>query len=359
MHPEPRKKILVTPLNYGLGYATRCIPIIEALENQDFEPIIASDGAALQLLKKEFPHLTALPLPAYQPEYTNKDAFLGLKTLFQLAGMFRAISREQRAVKQLVAEHNIHGIVADTRLGAYCKGIPSVFITHHVNVLCGNATEIASRMHRRFFKNFTQCWVPDVKNSPNLSGKMGHTEEIIPNLKYIGTLSRLHKINAEEKKYDLAVILSGAEPYRTQLEEKLSTELEKFDGTVVVIRGVMENAQHISYNGHITTYNYMDSAGLEETLNRSELILCRPGYSNIMDLAKLCKKAFFIPTPDSEEQEYLAKRLKKANLAPSAKQHNFKISDLEKAKMYKGLRDINGLGKWKDLFSLFEGKGEL
>jgi len=353
---EPRKKILVAPLNFGLGHATRCIPIIEALENHGYEPIIASNGASLHLLQKEFPHLASAELPHYQPEHTKKDALINPKSLPQLLRMFSAIRRERRAVSQLVAQYNISGIISDTRLGAYHPGLPAVLITHQVNVLCGNTSGLASRINRVYFKKFTQCWVPDVKDSPNLSGKMGHTEESIPNLKYIGTLSRLHKTNAESRLYDLAVLLSGPEPYRTQLEQRIMEELQGYEGTAVVIRGLIQDGQHVSHNGNITTYNYMDSAGLEETLNRSELVLCRPGYSNIMDLAKLCKKAFFIPVPGSAEQEYLARKLKKATLAPYAKQDSFRIRDLEKAPLCKGLRDINGLGKWKDLFSLFEGK---
>lgn len=351
---EPRKKILVAPLNFGLGHATRCIPIIEALENHGYEPVIASDGAALRLLKKEFPHVKTATLPAYQPEHTKKDAFLNIRALYQMVQMLRSIKKEEKVVKQLVKELGISGIISDNRIGACCKGVPSAFITHQVRVLSGNTSALASRMHRLAFSKFSQCWIPDVKLGPNLSGKMGHIDEDLSNLKYIGTLSRLHKTNSD-KKYDLAVVLSGAEPFRTQLEEKLRAELLKFKGNVLVVRGIIEAEQRVSYTGHITTYNYMDTRGLEVALNESELVVCRPGYSNIMDLAKLCKKAFFIPVPGDEEQEYLAKKMKKATMAPYAKQGNFKITDLEKAKMYKGLRDLNGLGKWKDLFgSLFE-----
>ena len=63
------KRILVAPLNWGLGHATRCIPIIRALKAHNFEPVIASDGAALQLLKKEFPDLEHVELPSYNITY--------------------------------------------------------------------------------------------------------------------------------------------------------------------------------------------------------------------------------------------------------------------------------------------------
>lgn len=352
---EPRKKILVAPLGKGFGYATRCIPIIEALENHGFEPIIASNGGALLLLQKEFPHLTTAELPAYHLEYAKPEGLFSLKKVTQLVHMYRAIQKEKKTVAQLVREMDIKGIISDNRPGAYSKKVPSVFITHQVNILQGNLSGIASHMHRSFFWRFTQCWVPDVRTGQNLSGKLGHTEEEIPNLRYIGTLSRLHKTN-KDKKYDLAVIISGAEPHRSQLEEKLKPALINYDGNVVLIRGIVETEQTVYYTGHITEYNYMNSTMLEDVLNRSEMVLCRPSYSNIMDLAKLCKRAFFIPVPGNEEQEYLAKKMKKAMMAPYSKQESFKAEHLEKAKMYKGLRDINGLGKWKDLFSLFEGE---
>lgn len=352
---ETRKKILVAPLNWGLGHATRCIPIIEALENHGFEPVIASDGAALMLLKKEFPQHKAVELPTYQLEYAKHGAFFNIRLLLQMGLMFSTINKEQRMVKHLVQELNIEGIISDNRLGAYYKGIPSIFITHQVNVLSGTASGLASLLHRRFIKKYIECWVPDVKASPNLSGKLGHSEEEIPNLKYIGPISRLHK-TSPAKSYDLAVLLSGAEPHRSTLENMLEKQLEHFNGSVIFVRGVVEEHQVITQKGNITGYNFMSSDELEDVLNKSELILCRPSYSSIMDMAKLCKKAFFIPAPGNDEQEYLAKKLKRAGLAPFAFQQAFKVEDLEKARMYKGLRDINGVAKWKDLFTLFECK---
>ncbi|KGO91505.1 glycosyltransferase [Flavobacterium subsaxonicum] len=350
-----KKKILVAPLNWGLGHATRCIPIIEALENHGFEPIIASDGAALELLKKEFPHLTALELPPYYIEYAKNNLFYKLKLLWQMPKMFRAIHNEGRIVTALIAEHGISGIISDNRLGVYCRNTPSVFITHQLNVLTGNTTHITSAIHKMFIKRYRECWVPDVASSPNLSGKLGHTDEELQNLKYIGPISRLHK-SVAEKKYDLMVLLSGPEPQRTLLEEKLEKDLLNYKGRVIFIRGVIEPEEQIIKKGGITFYNFMNTTALAQAFNESEMVLCRSGYTNVMDLAKLGKKAFFIPTPGQYEQEYLAKKLKKSGLVPYATQAKFKIADLQKADLYKGLKDINGNSKWKDLFSLFEGK---
>lgn len=352
---EKRKKILVAPLNSGLGHATRCIPIIEALDNHGFEPIIASDGAALLLLQKEFPQYTALELPSYQTEYVKGHSVFNLRHLMRMGKMFARITHEHKMVRAWAHELGISGIISDGRMGAYYNGVPSVFITHQLNIIAGDVPAVSTRLHRGFIKQFRECWVPDVKAAPNLSGKLGHTDDTIERLKYIGTISRLHK-TASDRQYDLAVLLSGDEPQRTLLEKILEQELQNFKGEIIFIRGLVEEKQAVTQKGHITYYNFMDSDTLEEALNKSSLILCRPGYSTIMDVAKLCKKVFFIPVPGNEEQLYLAKKLKKAGLAPYTAQKHFKLSDLDKAALYKGLRDINGLAKWKDLFCLFEGK---
>ena len=140
------------------------------------------------------------------------------------------------------------------------------------------------------------------------------------------------------------------------LEQRLSKELTKYDGKVIFIKGVIEPEQKTCVEGNITYYNFMNTNELEQAFNESEEVLCRSGYTTIMDLAQLGKKAFFIPTPGQYEQEYLAHKLKKNGLVPYAKQSNFKVDDLEKIKMCKGLKNLGGEMRWKDLFSLFKSK---
>jgi uncharacterized protein (TIGR00661 family) len=350
------KKILIAPLNWGLGHATRCIPVIEALENHGYEPIIASDGIALELLKKEFPNRQILELPSYKIEYAKNGSLFKLKMFFQIPNMIKAVRNENRIVEQWIKEHNIEGIISDNRLGVYAKKIPSVFITHQLNVLTGNTTWITTKIHRMFIKKHKQCWVPDVESKPNLTGKLGHPENCELNIKYIGPLSRLNK-KSLPKKYDLMIILSGPEPQRSMLEEKLRTELTDYPGNAIFIRGVVEQEETSSIEDNVTYHNFMGTAALENAFNESEMVLCRSGYTTVMDLAQLGKKAFFIPTPGQYEQEYLAKKLKKAGLVPYALQNDFKMEDLGKVNLYKGLKNIGAAEvRWKDLFCLFEGK---
>lgn len=347
-----KKNILVAPLNWGLGHATRCIPIIKALETQGFNPIIASDGVALGLLQKEFPHLLALELPSYHIEYPKNGLFFKIKILMNSPKMIDAIVSEKKIIKKWAKEHDLKGIISDNRLGVRYKKIPSVFITHQLNVMTGNTTWLSSKMHQYIIRKFNECWVPDVDTVPNLTGDLGHLDKTYDTIKYIGPLSRLHK-KAVEKKYDLMVILSGPEPQRTFLEEKLSLELLSYQGRVIFIKGKIEPEQAVDVKKHITYYNYMNTQELETAFNESEVVLCRSGYTTIMDLAQLGKKAFFIPTPGQYEQEYLAKKLKKEGLVPYCKQDKFEVQKLLEIPFYKGLRDFKTTITWKELFQLF------
>ncbi|SHJ14965.1 conserved hypothetical protein [Mesonia phycicola] len=349
----PKKKILVAPLNWGLGHATRCIPIIKALEINDFEPIIASDGSALALLKKEFPHLKYYELPSYNIRYARKGIFFKSKILLKSFKISKTIAEERKLTLDIHTKEGLSGIISDNRLGVCSKFVPSVFVTHQLNVLSGKTTYFSSKIHQHYIKKFSECWVPDFKEEPNLSGKLGHLKENHHlNIKYIGALSRLEKKDLENK-YKFMVILSGPEPQRTLLEEKLLHELRDYPEKILFIRGVLEDIQTKEIAKNLTIYNYLTGEELENAFNTSEYIIARSGYTTLMDIAKLKKKAFFIPTPGQTEQVYLAKRLEEKGLAPSCKQNHFDIKKLEEISRYKGLAFDSGVFNWTDLFSLF------
>ncbi len=354
---NPGKRILIAPLNWGLGHATRCIPIIKALEENGFTPIIATDGIALEMLRKEFPNLQTLELPSYQIEYAKNGAFFKWKLIANSPKMILAILREKKIIKKWIAQFDISGIISDNRLGVHSKKVPSVFITHQLNVLTGDTTWITSKMHQKIIRKYAECWVPDtaVLGAQNLSGKLGHLDSTSLNIKYIGPLSRFQK-NVVPEKYQLMVLLSGPEPQRTILEELLKIEVLSFDGKVVFIKGKIETEQKTEIFRNITYYNYMTSAELELTLNESKMVLCRSGYTTIMDLAQLGKKAFFIPTPGQYEQEYLAKKFKKEGVVPFSKQNKFEIEKLQEVDLYKGLQPIHSEINWENLFLIFQKK---
>ena len=346
------KNILVAPLNWGLGHATRCTPIIHELIKHDFNPILASDGVALEILRKEFPDLLALELPSYNIEYAKNGKNFKWKMFKNSPTMIAAILEEKQVVKRWIAEYSLSGIISDNRLGVRNKKIPSVFITHQLNVLTGNTSWITSKLHQNIIKKFSECWIPDFKEKPNLSGKLGHLKNSDLNLKYIGPISRLEKKDLPIK-YDLMVILSGPEPQRTFLEEILTIEIKKFKGNILFVKGIVQKQQLFDQVENLTFVNFMTSDDLQIAFNESELILCRSGYTTIMDLAKLGKKAFFIPTPGQFEQEYLAKKLKNNGLFPSTNQDKFRIRNLAEVDMYKGFQVTKNNIDFKKLFEIF------
>lgn len=346
------KNILVAPLNWGLGHSTRCIPLIKELEANDFNPIIASDGEALTLLKKEFPHLECISLPSYKIKYAKKERHFNLKMLFNSPKISYAVLREKALINQLIRQKKIDGIISDNRLGVYSNSVPSVYITHQLNVLSGLTTKLSTRFHQYIISKFDECWVPDIEGVNNLSGKLGHLKDSNLNIKYIGPLSRFNKIKSPSV-YDYLVLLSGPEPQRTLLEEKLYNQLKKTNKKVLFIRGKIEAQQEMFTFGNITVYNYMTSKELELAINTSDIIVSRSGYTTIIDLAKLGKKAFFIPTPGQSEQQYLAKRLKSLGITPYTKQDHFTIEKLNKVAFYKGLVGFDSSVNFVDLFDIF------
>jgi uncharacterized protein (TIGR00661 family) len=196
--------------------------------------------------------------------------------------------------------------------------------------------------------------VPDFEEKPNLSGKLGHLKDSeLTVVKYVGPLSRLTKMDLPQH-YQLMVLLSGPEPQRTLLEEIVMREITNFKGRVVFVKGVIEKEQKIEQVGEVTYYNFMTSAEIENSINSSEIVLCRSGYTTVMDLTKLQKSAFYIPTPGQYEQEYLAKKLKRAGIAPYAKQHRFRIENLLEVALYTNQHQSFFEPEWSNLFEVFE-----
>ncbi|WGF93216.1 glycosyltransferase [Aequorivita marisscotiae] len=352
-----QKTILVAPLNWGLGHATRCIPIIRALLKQNFKVLIASDGAALLLLEKEFPYLEVFELPTYNITYPEKKIFFKWKMFLKLPQLRRTIIAENRFIKKLMSEREIHGIISDNRFGIRNSTIPSIFITHQLRVLTGSTTYFSSRIHQKIIKKFSSCWVPDVPDLiMNLSGKLGHLNNEPFPVEYMGVLSRMKKKELP-KTIDILLLLSGPEPQRTQFEKLLINAFKESEKRILMVRGIVENVEKWDDFGNIKAVNYLQTDALEATINESEIIVARSGYTTIMDLTVLEKKVFFVPTPGQYEQEYLAKRLHYLGIAPSCKQQDFKIELLNKILVYKGLKKLaHPPINYTKLFSPFESK---
>jgi uncharacterized protein (TIGR00661 family) len=332
---QKSKNILVAPLNWGLGHATRCIPIIDAIIDNGDQPIIASDGQALELLKKEYPRLKFITLPSYDIEYAKEGQNLKLKMLKDSPKIWMAIRNEHKMLTDLIFKFKINGIISDNRLGLYSNLVPSVIITHQLQVLSGKTTWLSTQLHLHYIKKYDYCWIPDLLGIHSLSGKLSDNDDFDLKKIYLGPLSRFRNNGSYQKKYDLMVLLSGPEPQRSILEKKLLVEVKKYNGEVLFIAGKIEKEQKVTKKGGITYYNYLSTEGLQKAFDRSEVVLCRSGYTTIMDLHKMNKKAFFIPTPGQFEQEYLAELLEQKGIVPYCTQEKFRIEMLDRVDHYR------------------------
>lgn len=279
--------------------------------------------------------LTCYELPSYAIVYTTTGRHLKGKLLFQMPKILRAVANERKIIDQIIEKENIKGIISDNRFGARSDKIPSVYITHQLNVLSGSTSYLTTMFHKSLISKFDECWIPDDEGQESLAGELSRTDKNPTQVKYIGPLSRFSP-KETKKDIDLLAVLSGPEPQRGILERKLGEELKMFKGKCVIVTGVVEEIQRVEEEGEITMVNFMLGAELEETLHRSSLVISRSGYSSIMDLAAIKAKAFFIPTPGQFEQEYLAKRMKKLGLADFADQDDFSLDKLETDHNYAG-----------------------
>ncbi len=327
------KRILVAPLNWGLGHATRCMPIIDLLLEKGVEVLLATDGRSYELLKNEYPNLRLLKTPSYNITYKSGNMILNIAP--QLPKILRAINKEKKWLEEAITKYKIDAVISDNRYGMCSKQIPSIFLTHQVNIKLNiGLAGLANWNSKRLIRQFDECWIPDFKDTPNLSGELSHPA-ILPNVRYIGMLSRLKK-QPMRLLYHLAVILSGPEPQRTLLEEKIKAQLSNTTKKVILVRGITEQADEENL-GNLTIKNFLTANELSNVFASTKLVLARSGYSTIMDLVKLGKRAILIPTPGQTEQEYLAKRFHEKQQFYCQQQNNFELLPaIEQAERFTG-----------------------
>jgi uncharacterized protein (TIGR00661 family) len=303
--PMPAPRILYCVLNWGLGHATRSIPVIRALMKLGYEVEIASDGGPLKFLMKTFPACVSHELPGYNIIYPTRSVLLNAAS--QLRNMFRAVQQEKKHIDKLISTQKYDVIISDNRYGCYHSGIPSILITHQLSNLAKSSflSRHGERIVNRYFKFFDEVWIPDTQDR-QLSGKL--TDVSLPNMRFIGHLSD-QVYEQHRKEYKIAAILSGPEPQRTKLEKEILPQLAEYADKCVLIRGLI-NDETPKHEGNLTIYPYMDRKQINDILNTSDFIVCRTGYSSLMDLFNIGAKAILIPTPGQPEQIYLGDRLK-------------------------------------------------
>lgn len=332
---QAKKTILTAPLDWGLGHATRCIPIIKELNMLGYNVIIAAEGQVKNLLQQEFPSNFFISLPAYNIQYANRGSLLPLKLLIQFPGIIATVIKEHSWLKRVIKEHNIDLVISDNRPGLFHKTIPSVYITHQLFIKTGNrfTESVLKKMHEWFIKKFTECWVPDFEKGDTIAGILSHPKRKLNNTKYIGCLSRFEKQMYLTKKYDLLILISGPEPQRTIFENILLDQVKNYKGEVLFVRGMpgLDNEanypDHKAYKSNISFKNHLPAFDLGTAIQQSEMVICRSGYTTVMDLVKLQKKAILVPTPGQKEQEYLASNLCAQQLFFTVPQDKFQLSD--------------------------------
>ena len=337
---ERRKpRILVAPLDWGLGHATRCIPLVEELLAQGGDVWIAAEGAQEQLLKTEFPNIPFLPLKGYKAKYARSKTGMLWQILVQSPRFLRTIKNEHVWLKKAVAEHGFNAVISDNRFGLWHSEIPCIFITHQLLIKSplGNWSEkLLQGRSYKFIKNFTQCWVPDSTNNNGLAGELSHPTKMPETpVRYIGPMSRFQSNGVSEMKGHLLIILSGPEPQRTILENKLIQQVSNYIGTVTFVRGLPSAETMIPSTNMPRFYNHLSASALNQEMERAEYIISRSGYSTVMDVAVLQKKSILVPTPGQTEQEYLAQYLSGKQLAFSVKQDEISLEkNLEEARRF-------------------------
>ena len=347
-----KKRILVAPLDWGIGHATRCIPIINALIRSGFEVILAADSRPLHLLSVEFPKLEMIRFEGYNIKY-SKYFSMSFSMILQIPKLLWNIKKENTALKEIIKEYRIDSVISDNRFGLYSSKVPCVFITHQLEIQTPYFSDSIRNFNYHYINKYNACWVMDDEKI-NLAGNLSKPDALPNNTHYIGIQSRFEKKEIK-KKYDFLAIVSGPEPQRTILENGLVKALQNRKEKSLIVLGKPE-INTINQIGNLTIKSHLNAKDLNTAISQSELIICRSGYSTVMDLAKLSRKAIFIPTPGQTEQEYLANNFKNLGICYTQNQNdfNFEIA-LEKSKNYTGFNtEINSKTDWTSLFALFE-----
>ena len=349
--------VLVAPLNWGLGHATRCIPLIRELLSKGCKVIVASDGASHALLVEEFPEVTHISSPHTEIRYSKSPRWFGWAMIKLLPRFWLQIKREQRWIRSIVAAYQIEAIISDNRYGMAHPAIPSVLITHQLGIQTGYGKQVDRWIQKvlyRFIDQYQSVWVPDVKEYPSLAGTLSHpvSYPTIP-VEYVGMLNRFSRSNpkattSSKEDRPVLVLLSGPEPQRTLLEKLILKQAASFNGSLIIVRGLpaVVNAQTVANTDQqhlqelygiprVRQFDHLAATELQNLLQGVDYIVCRSGYTTLMEMIPLQKKLLLIPTPGQPEQQYLASYVDQQRYAPFWSQDRFSlVAALEEASRY-------------------------
>jgi predicted glycosyltransferase len=329
-------RILFCPLDWGIGHATRCIPVIRHLREQKHEIIIAADGRSFDFLKEYFPDLQFIRLPGFRVSYPSENS-MAFKIAAQSPAILFGIYREHQRLKKIIRNYEVNMVISDNRFGMWSKKIWSVYLTHQLQIKAPVKMKWAEpwllMAHQWFINQYDECWIPDVPGIINLSGDLSHQHPLPKNGHYIGILSRFENPErpifpaARKKTPELLILLSGPEPQRTIFEKIILNELALYpQKNVVILQGLPGPKHYSSPLPGVAIYNHLPDDEMGQLIRQAGLIICRPGYSTIMDLVSLGRNAILVPTPGQTEQEYLARHLSTDGLFCRIDQEDFSLN---------------------------------
>jgi len=324
--PPRALRVLVSPLDWGLGHATRVIPLVRTLLDEGCEVTLAASDASKSLLQAEFPDLAVLDVPGYRIRYTQKGSQFFGKIALQLPRILWAMLREHLWLRAAMRAHRWDVVLSDNRYGLFHARARSVILTHQVRIRTGRhmADALLRPLLRGMLARFDAVWVPDMPGEPNLAGDLCHGR-MPAHVRHIGPLSRFANAGTPSATR-LLVLLSGPEPQRTIFETILRRELAGFDGEAVVVRG-LPGSEHRHRDGNgVAWIDHLPARQLQELVAEAGLVICRSGYSTVMDLVRMGRPAVLVPTPGQGEQEYLARHMSVSGLFPSLSQATFTLS---------------------------------
>ncbi len=327
---QDRSKIraLVAPLDWGIGHATRCVPVIRELVRSGCEVIIGTSGKSGIYLKNYFPELPHIDMPSLKIRFGTYHRFPWY--MFQIFRFPFITIREHLFLKRCVTKLGLDLIISDNRYGLFHKKICSVLITHQLFIRFpgpfGPLQNMVRKMVWRMISRFDQCWIPDLADPQrSLSNSLSHGNVSLTNHRYIGFLSRFAAGSAKEpggpastrrektahddRQFDLMVILSGPEPQRTIFEHILISQIRELRIKAVMFQGLPAEIRQKKVLDNMTIISHPDDKDFITFARQTDRIICRSGYSTIMDLVALGKRALLVPAPGQTEQVYLARHL--------------------------------------------------
>ena len=323
------KNILVAPLDWGTGHTARCVPVIRYLQELGHRVIVAGNEWQRTFIKASFDHIDVAELEGYNVTYSKWNRFGQIGVLSQLPGLQRVIGAEHNWLKRAVKEWQIDGIISDNRYGLYHSDVPCVIMTHQIRVMTGMGNfmdRAIQKIHYRYLDHFNETWIADNVVPPGLGGSLSHSEVIPVRSKYVGLLSQFDSAaKANETDGSLLILLSGPEPLRSELSRILWQQVQQYSGKVVFIDGSDRVTPPGNIPPHITYHKWLAHKELAPLLSAAGMVICRSGYSTLMDLVALGKKAILIPTPGQTEQEYLGRQLHEQGIFYSSKQKGFDL----------------------------------